>query len=535
MPTHVLHALDVAIVVVYLLATTLLGVWFTRRQRDLNTYFVGERNVAWPLILVSIVATETSTVTFLSVPGLAFDPRGGNLTFLQLAFGYILGRTFIAWILLPQYLRGQLFSAYQLLRLRFNPAVQRLASGTFLLTRAVADGLRLYLAALLLQQFTGWDTAASVVVIGAATMLYTYLGGMQAVIWTDLIQFAIYITGALIAAGCIVRHVEGGWAGFWAAGAGEGKFRWLDFTTDPTLPYTFWAGLVGGAFLTMASHGADQMMVQRYLCSRSLAGARLALVGSGFVVLAQFLLFLLIGAGLFVLVQQGSLPLEPGTPNDAVFGRFIVDDLPTGLVGLLVAAVLASSMASLASSLSSGASAFVGDFYRPLRPGRTEAHYLGVSRCMTSVWGVTRIAVALAGVAVLGDTSVIGPVLSVAGLTTGVILGLFLLGSMRRPVSSGAALVGLAAGAVIVATVWLEAPVAWPWYAPVGTLATVGVALLVNKLRSGHGSPGNRGPEPGLDEPGRADAAGTRPPDERGGHPRRVRRGDAGGGNCPGD
>jgi SSS family transporter len=513
--SHTLHGIDVAIVVAYLLATTLLGVWFTRRQRDLNTYFVGERNVAWPLILVSIVATETSTVTFLSVPGLAFERNGGNLAFLQLAVGFLVGRIIIAWILLPQYLRGQLFSAYQVLRQRFNPAVQRLASGTFLVTRAVADGLRLYLAALLLQQFTGWSAAGSVLVIGGATIVYTYLGGMQAVIWTDLIQFLIYITGALIAAGCIVASVEGGWAGFWAAGSAAGKFQCLVFSTDPTRPYTFWAGLVGGAFLTMASHGADQMMVQRYLCSRSLAGARVALVGSGFVVLAQFLLFLLIGAGLFVLWQQGLLPMGADTRNDAVFGQFIVDDLPRGIVGLLVAAVLAASMGTLASSLSSGASAFVADFYRPLRPGRTEAHYLGVSRFMTSFWGLTRIAVALVGVSLLQDRSVVDAVLAVAGLTTGVILGLFLLGSLRRPVASRAALVGLAVGFTTVLAVCLLTRLSWPWYAPVGTLTTVGVALLVNLLRWAHGSPADRGPQPGLDGPGRADALAARSPDER--------------------
>jgi Na+/proline symporter len=232
----------------------------------------------------------------------------------------------------------------------------------------------------------------------------------------------------------------------------------------------------------MASHGADQMMVQRYLCSRSLTGARLALVSSGLLVLAQFLLFLLIGAGLFVLWQQGELVLPQGTPNDAVFGRFIVGYLPIGIVGLLVAAVLSASMASLASSLSSGASAFVADFYRPLRPDRTEIHYLQVARLMTAVWGVLRVAVALAGVALLRDTSVITPVLSVAGLTTGTILGLFLLGSLRRPVTSSAAVVGLATGFVAALAAWLMTPLAWPWYAPVGTLVTVGVALLVNSL-----------------------------------------------------
>jgi SSS family transporter len=510
-----LSAVDVTIVVAYGLATTLLGVWFTRRQRDLNTYFVGDRDVSWWLVLVSIVATETSTVTFLSVPGVAFNRDGGNLMFLQLAFGYVIGRIIIAWLLLPQYVGGRLVSAYQLLRQRFNPEVQRTASGIFLLTRAVADGLRLYLAALLLQQFTGWDKAVSILVIGAATMLYTYLGGMQAVIWTDLIQFVIYITGALLAGFFILAKVYGGFTGFLDAGEAYHKFDLLSFSTDLTRPYTFWAGLIGGAFFTMASHGADQMMVQRYLCSRSLGQARLALVGSGFVVLVQFLLFLLIGVGLFVLWRQGPLKLDPDTPNDAVFGHFIVHFLPTGVVGLLVAAVLAASMATLASSLNSGAGAFVADFYRPLRPGRSEQHYLRVSRGMTSFWGLTRIGVALLAVPLLQQRAVIDEVLRVAGFTTGMILGLFLLGSMRRPVDSRAALAGVVVGFLVVLDVWLRSALAWPWYAFVGTLVTAGTALLVDRLGIGRGPFADRGAEPRVEQPGRADIVAAGPANER--------------------
>jgi SSS family transporter len=493
---------DVVIVVLYIVGTTLLGAWFARRQRSLQTYFVGDRDVPWWLVLVSIVATETSTVTFLSVPGLAFKPDGGNLAFLQLAFGYIIGRVAIAWLLLPQYLRGELFSAYQLLRSRFNTAVQRTASAIFLLTRAVADGLRLYLAALLLEQFTGWDVRVSVLVIGAATMLYTYLGGMQAVIWTDLIQFAVYISGALLAAGWVLSHVHGGTAGFVEAGEAAGKFRLLVLAPDLSEPFTLWAGLVGGAFFTMASHGADQMMVQRYLCSRSLREARVALVASGFVVLVQFLLFLFLGVGLYVLWRQGTLALPAGTKNDAVFGYFIVHFLPAGVVGLLIAAVLAASMASLASSLNSAAGAFVSDFYRPLRPGLREGHYLSVSRMMTSFWGLTRIAVGLLGVSLLRDSSVVTEVLKVAAFTTGAVLGLFLLGSLRRPVGSGAALAGLVAGIATVLAVWGTTRLAWPWYAPLGTLVTVAVSLFLDRLGIAHGPSADGGKKPGLDQPG---------------------------------
>jgi SSS family transporter len=506
---HSLSTLDIAIILLYIVGTTLLGVWCTRGQRDLRTYFVGDRNVNWLLVLISIVATETSTVTFLSVPGMAFNPAGGNLTFLQLSLGYIVGRMLIAWWLLPQYMRGELFSAYQLLRERFNPSVQRTASGIFLLTRMIADGLRLFLAALLIEQFTGWSIEASILALGATTILYTFFGGMRAVIWTDVIQFTIYILGALFAGYSIIHYLPGGWNEFWTVGENAGKLKLLNFSTDPTVPYTFWAGLIGGAFLSMASHGADQMMVQRYLCSRSLRQARFALITSGFVVLLQFTLFLFIGVGLFVLFHQGLFAVDTATTkNDAVFGIFIVDYLPTGLVGLVIAAVLASAMGTLASSLNSAASAFVADFYKPLRPYCTERHYLNVSRFMTLVWGLGRVGVALVALQLGSERSIIDQVLAVAGFTTGIVLGLFVLGSLRKPVSSSSALAGLVVGFAAVLAAWQLPPLwgkpalAWPWFAPIGSIVTVAIALSVDRLRYSYGSSPDRSPQPRLDQPG---------------------------------
>jgi solute:Na+ symporter, SSS family len=498
-----LPAVDVAVVAVYMLATILLGVWFARRQRDTKTYFVGGRNVSGWLVLISIVATETSTVTFLSVPGLGFNPDSGNLTFLQLAFGYIVGRCFIAWLLLPQYVNGELLTAYQLLRQKFNPTVQRTASGIFLITRTLADGMRLFLTAILLQQFAGWDITLSVLVMGCATILYTYLGGMEAVIWTDLIQFAVYMLGALLAAAFILGQVSGGWNGFVAAGSDAGKFTLFDFSLTHTKAFNFWAGLIGGAFFTMASHGADQLMVQRYLCAKSLRSARAALVASGFVVLAQFLLFLLIGIGLYVIWQQGAMPMpaklvqemQQKKSYDAVFGHYIVNYLPVGVVGLLIAAVLSAAMSTLSSSLNSSSNAVVNDFYRPLRPGRDEGHYLLLSRGLTTLWGVAQMGVALFAAAAL-ERSVIEMVLSIAGFTTGMILGLFLLGRMHRPVRSEAALAGLVVGFLTVLIVRLGTPVAWPWYAPIGTLVTVGVALALGRSVISHGSTSDGSPEP---------------------------------------
>jgi SSS family transporter len=505
-----LSAIDLAIVLVYIVGATALGAWFTRRQTDLRTYFVGDRNVAWWLVLVSIVATETSTVTFLSVPGKSFDPGDpdagrppGDLTFLQLAMGYVVGRCVIAWFLLPQYLKGELFSAYQLLRQRFDPTVQRTASGLFLATRTVADGLRLWLTALLLQQFTGWDMEVAILVLGGVTLVYTYLGGMQAVIWTDLMQFVLYLTGAVLAGAFILHLLPGGWSEYVAVNGSAGRFRLFDASFNRTNPQTVWAGIIGGALFTMASHGADQNMVQRYLCARSLGSARAALVLSGFVAFVQFLLFLGIGLGLYALMHAGRFDVPPDTRNDAVFGRFIVGELPHGLVGLVTAAVLASAMASFSSSLNSAANAAVSDFYKPLRPGRSERHYLAVSKLMTTVWGVAKISMALVLTLLPNDRSVIDRVLGVAGVTTGLLLGLFILGSLRRPVRSGAALAGLLVGFVVVASLWVpelsgRVVLAWPWYAPIGTAVTVGVSLLVNKVLPDARPPHDRSAQPGV-------------------------------------
>jgi SSS family transporter len=485
MPSQ-LADLDIAVIVCYVLGTTLLGVWFTRRQRSLRTYFVGDRNVAWWLILISIVTTETSAVTFLSVPGLSYAP-GGDMTFLQLAFGYIVGRFLIAWLILPLYLRGELFSAYEVLRQCFGPAVQRTASALFLLTRTVADGLRLYLAGLLLHSCTGWHIELSVLAMAGVTLGYTFLGGMKAVIWTDVIQFLLKIGGGMVALAVLLSQLPDGWDTFTTLGQQAGKFRVFNFALDWTVPYTFWAGLVGGTFFTMASHGADQMMVQRYLCSRSLGEARAALVLSGFTVLLQFVLFLLIGVGLYVLKQTGGMSPPDDMRNDEMFGYFIVHRLPIGLVGLVIAAVLAAAMSTLSGSLNSSASATVTDFYRPLRPGHSEGHYLLVSRGLTVFWGLAQIGVGLVAVRFQEQRSVVNDVLAVAGFTTGMVLGLFVLGRWRRPVDSWAALTGLVVGFFSVFAVWL-APrfgyisLAWPWYAPIGTSVTVAVALAVQAV-----------------------------------------------------
>ena len=358
---------------------------------------------------------------------------------MQLAFGFLIGRLVIAWLLLPQYLRGERYSAYQLLRERFNPAVQRTASALFLVTRTLVDGLRLSLTALLLQQFTGWDISVSILALGLVTLIYTYLGGMEAVIWTDLIQFAVYLGGAIIAGVFIIQLLPGGWAEFWQWSSAHGRLQVIDLDWSPTKR----ADGLGGVDRRRVRDDGEPRSGSEYgaaLLVCPIAPIRPMVLGmSGVVIMVQFTLFLLIGLGLAVL-SSGAFAVPEGTRNDEVFGRFIVTELPHGLVGLVTAAVLASAMASFSSSLNSAASAFVADFYRPLRPNHSERFYLRLSKAMTSVWGVAKIGVALVCVPLFADRSIVNQVLAIAAVTTGLILGLFALGSLRRPVHSTAAL-----------------------------------------------------------------------------------------------
>ena len=295
--TLAIDRIDLLVLTVYLAGVAWLGIRVGRGTKDLAGYLLGDRHLPWWAILGSIVATETSTATFLSVPGLAYA-RQGDMRFLQLSFGYLIGRTLIVFLLLPLYFQGEIFTAYEVLAKRFGGATKRTASLIFLVTRNLSDGLRLFLTAIVLEQVASIPLPTCIVVLGLITMAYTLLGGMKAVVWNDCIQFVVYMLGGLIAAWVILRGLPGGWQAYLDFGRQTGRFRLFDFSWSLPDPYTFWAAVVGGMFLTLGTHGTDQMMVQRYLSARSQADAAKALVASGFVVLAQFGLFLLLGVGL---------------------------------------------------------------------------------------------------------------------------------------------------------------------------------------------------------------------------------------------
>jgi SSS family solute:Na+ symporter len=493
--------LDLAVIIAYMAGTVAFGAWFSSAQRDVKDYFVSGRTVPWWAVMGSIVATETSTVTFISVPGYAF---AGNFTFLQLVFGYLLGRVFVSAIFVPAYFRGELLTVYELLGRRFGTGLKRLASSLFLVTRSLSDGFRLFATGLVLaallrampaveSELRAWLVddptyavlVASVLVMGIATIVYTYLGGMTAVIWTDVLQLVIYLLGAFVAVWVLLDRIPGGWGEVVEAGRAADKFRVFDFTFDLTRGYTFWSGVIGGAFLTTATHGTDQLMVQRYLCSRSVRDARTALLVSGLVVLAQFVLFLAIGVMLYTFYagrpgEIVAITTAGRVQTDRVFPLFIVSHMPAGLTGLVIAAIFAAAMSTLSSSLNSSAAAAMGDFYLPLTAGaRSDRHYLAVSRALTAGWGVVQISVAL--VAIRLSTRVVDEVLGIASFTNGVILGMFLLGTFTRATQAPAA-VGVVTGVVVMLGVRLLTDISWQWYVLIGSLTTMAAGVAAARV-----------------------------------------------------
>ena len=470
---------DAAIVMLYMLAVLALGLWIGRGQQTAVRYFLGDRSLPWGALLLSIVATETSTVTFLSIPGLA-AAAGGNLTFLQITFGYIVGRLGVIFVLLPLYFRGQPFTAYEVLETRFGRLSRRLVSSLFLLTRNASDALRLFLTALVLQIVLGLDLGISVVVIGVVTILYTFIGGARSVIWNDCIQFVIYMLGAVAAVVIIVGAVPDGLAGVLDYAAAEQKLRIFDFDLSLVAPgMTFWAGLAGGAFLTAATHGTDQMMVQRYLSARSQGQAALALGLSGFVVLLQFALFLLIGVGLASLLSGTATDLR----NDQLFAYFIVHYMPVGLLGFTLAAVFAAAMSTLSSSLNSSAAAFINDIWLPLRRSAPEeAAKLRMSRAATIVFGLVQTGIALVFGMLVSNESIVANVLKISGFAAGPVLGLYFLGVFAPRVRQRAALLGFVAGVAVLSSVAYTTAVHWAWYALLGSITTFVAGSLVGRM-----------------------------------------------------
>jgi SSS family transporter len=467
-------SLDLFVLVAYLVGSIGLGLWVGRGQKNLSDYMLGGRDLPWWLVLGSIVATETSTVSFLSVPGLAYR---GDLRFLQLPLGYLIGRLLVVVLLLPHYFRGEMYSAYEVLNRRFGGSVRQVASLLFLVTRTLGDGLRLYLTAIPVQLVTGLNLSISVAIVGLTSIAYTCFGGIKSVVWTDCLQFATYIAGAVVAAAMLLHGLPGGWNELATFAAEHGKFRMFDTSFDLTQIETLWAGVIGGTFVSLATHGADQMMVQRYLCARSQRAAAWALGLSGIVVLAQFALFQLIGVGLACFYDRFP-PDAPFAKTDDVFAAFIVHHLPSGMVGLTLAAIFAAAMSG---SLNSSAAAVMNDFYLPRcpQPPSPERQLL-LGRALSVFFGIAQIAVGIG--AEHRSQQVINEAMAIAGFTTGVILGVFFLGIFPVRATRRGALVGLLVGLGVMTWVAFATKLAWPWYTLTGASTTFFSGIIASYL-----------------------------------------------------
>ena len=468
-----LDKLDLAIIALYLVGITLFGLRFRKRHRSLRDYFLAGRDIPWWAIALSIVAAETSTLTIISIPGLAYDT---NLTFLQVVMGYLVGRVVISFVLLPHYFRGDLYTAYELIERRFGRGLRSLTAGLFLLTRAAAEGVRVYAVSIVVAIALGTGEVASIAIITALTLIYTFEGGLAAVIWTDVVQTAIYVGGTLVGLVTILHLVPGGWSTIHAAAATAGKLQVFDFTLTPWLPYTFWAGVIGGTAFITASHGTDQLIVQRLLSARSQKQSVAALLSSGVAILFQFALFLIVGIMLWAYYRVPSATF--GKP-DRIYPTFIVSRMPHGISGLLIAAILAAAMSNLSAALNALSSSSIMDFYVRFRPHADERTKMRLSRLSTFVWALLLFAIAVLSLNKAGRVVEVG--LQIASVAYGALLGVFLLGVLTRKANQRGAMIGMLFGFSIELYLW-RAHVPWTWWVVIGTMVTYVVGYVASLL-----------------------------------------------------
>ena len=466
---HRLSSFDLALVALYLAGITLFGLRFRSRDRSLTHYFLADRRIPWWAIALSIVAAETSTLTIISVPGLAYT---GDWGFLEIVLGYLLGRIVVCIIFLPRYFRGELLTAYEVIGQRFGPRLHKLTAFLFLFLRAAAEGVRVFAVSIVVGIAIGTRDVISIAIICALTLIYTLEGGMAAVIWTDVVQMGLYIAGTIVSVILLGHRIPGGWHAIHTVAAAAGKLTIFHFALSLSVTYTFWAGLAGGCFLTMASHGTDQLMVQRLLAAKNLRDSRIALLSSGGVILIQFALFLAIGTGLYYF--YGAQGATLGGP-DRIFPQFIVTQMPPGVAGLMVAAILAAAMSNLSAAVNSLSSSSMVDFYMAWKPDADERQRARLSRVMTFFWAMLLFVLALMS---RGGGHVVEVGLSIASVAYGALLGVFLLGTLTKSATEAGAMIGMIGG--LVANIllwrqphWLPLPkIAWTWFVLIGSLLT---------------------------------------------------------------
>ena len=459
-----MHWIDLFIILIFLAGFSIYGIYQSRFNKSSEDYFLGGRNLPWPVAMLSIVATETSVLTFISVPGLAYRD---DWFFLQLAIGYIIGRVIVSLFLLPQYFKSGVNSIYEIIGHKFGPEIQKVASGVFLITRVLADGVRFLATAVVVQVITGWSLTLAVLVIGAVTLIYTLSGGIKTVVWVDSIQFILYLFGGVASIFILLNYIDQSLFEAISALSGQGKLDIFNWKGDLLRePYLFISALLGGALLSFSSHGVDYMMVQRVLGTKDLDSAKKAMIGSGIFVFIQFGVFLLAGSLIFVLM--GGVELE----RDREFTSFIVNYLPIGLKGVLLAGVLSAAMSTLSSSINSLASSTVTDWL-----GGNQS--IQKSQIISLIWGLILI-----GIALLfdeSDSAIVIVGLQIASFTYGGLLGLFLLSKINRKFHPISLVTGLVASLLIVFYL-NQIGIAWTWFIGIAVVVNFTVTHIVNMV-----------------------------------------------------
>ena len=468
---------DWLVIFVYLAGIILLGVWFGKDQRNTRDYFLGSKNIPWWGIGLSIVAAETSALTIIGVPAMAY---GDNMAFLQMIIGYVIARIILAVVMVPHYFKGEIYSPYQLLENSFGVPARRTASVFFLLMETLAAGVRVYVACIPVQLMLGSGVLPSIVLFVALSLLYTYIGGVKAVIWTDAVQFGLFLAGGLFTLYYIPTLIDGGFSAVMSEAATAGKTHWLNTTFSLSTPVNIWMGVIGGTVLVMSSHGAEQLIVQRVLACKNIQDGRRALMLSAVLIFPLFLIFLMVGVMLWVYYQhfKFAIPLPEAQPgikaNDFIYPIFMVSAVPHVLKGFLIVAILSAAMSSVSSALTALASVSTMDIMKNLlRSDRGDEFFLRFSKRSTVFWAVALIIVAFLA---RKNTSVLNAAFALRGLTSGALLGSLILTLLWRKERSAPVVIGMMAALIVMILVFTQTKVYWPWYTLIGTVVMLTVA-----------------------------------------------------------
>src|SRR6266446_1364949 len=516
-------AIDTAVLLLYFVVIIWIGLYMGRKEDNLKDFALGGRAIPWWAVLASIIAAETSAATFFGTPGEGFHDR--NYTYLQLALGTILARILVSYIFIKPYYDYKVYSIYEYLTARFGVPTKNAASAVFTVTRVLASGTRLYVAAIALalayemirgvqpgQKETLFIYIGSTIAIVILTAIYTTLGGIKAVVWTDFIQASIMIGSALAAVGLLYSKIPGGWdeivqrhgsfglSDFFTTGLDPAKHGWDRIKGMFEVEYTIFAGLIGSTFMTMSTHGTDQDMVQRMLTAPDIRRSRRSLILSALADIPIALTFLTIGLLLWAYYQVNPEPNLPNSPE--VFCHFILTKMPTGLRGLLIAGIFATAMGSLSTAINALATSFTRDWYEPyINPGATGEQSLRTVRWATVCFSVLMIIVASATsyfVIVLPNVRIIPIVIGIYGYTYGSVLGIFLAGMLTKSRGNNRGnIIAMITGFIVVAILsglpnaiaklfgtiayaqpkWLPL-MEFPWWICFGTIVTFFVAIL---------------------------------------------------------